>query len=325
MKHGPRWLARQLAELWALELAPRLVAGLPPAFAWRSCRALARLGGLYPEPVAAALASVPMAFPGTDLRRLARDVRSIWLLDIADLARSRRRPVEWLPRDLEVHGAWPTTGGFIAAGFHYGAGLWAFRHLRASGHRTTMLLAPLERTDFDAHPLRYRYARARIAELERIGGEPIIHRPGARARMLEALRRDVAIIGLFDVPPRLVPHGQRPVRLLGRDASLPGGMLALAAEAGVPVVPYWVEIDMASGRRRLVIGEMLSPEPAAESLQVLAQRLEVLIRNEPAAWLLWNEWPSWLRDAALLEAAPFPSGAAEGRLSGNGSAAGRSR
>jgi len=27
----------------------------------------------------------------------------------------------------------------------------------------------------------------------------------------------------------------------------------------------------------------------------------MLIRADPAAWLFWNEWPAWIRDAAELQ------------------------
>ncbi len=107
----------------------------------------------------------------------------------------------------------------------------------------------------------------------------------------------------MDVPPRLAPRGQRPVELLGHPASLPDGLLQLAADADVPIVPCWVELDFASGRRRVVIGEARAAAPFDATLSAIAATLDGLIRASPAAWMFWREWSGWLRDAAMLRAA----------------------
>lgn len=306
-------LRSRLHDAFILYLAPWLPSFLPWRLAWRCYRWLARWPGMYPEPTAAALRVVPDFLPVTDPAALARDVRSVWLLDAADLYLSQRRPRGWLPDHVEVEGRWPQ-GAFIAAGFHYSAALWVFHHLHRSGHDATMVLARLDPAEFKAHPMRYRYARRRAAEIARAAGRPIAWRPGVGVRLREELASGSAVLALLDVPPAVAPRGQFPVELLGQPASLPEGTLALAREAGVPVVPYWMEIDLEHGRRRLVIGPPLDPEPAAPVLAGLAARLDALIREQPAAWLFWNEWPGWLRDAAPLHAPSFSNGGPEGSL-----------
>lgn len=278
---------------------------------------------MYPEPVEGAASIAPRHLPLGDLDAFRRDLRTNWLLDAADLPSSRANRTDWLPRDVEVQGSWPARGGFLAASFHYGNGLWILRHLRASGHDSVFVSGRFEASDFAAHPVRYRYGRARMAEVERIGGRPSAYRPGVRGQILAALQGGTAVVGLVDVPPRLAPRGQCPVHLLGQPASLPLGLFELAREAAVPVVPCWVEPDFRSGRRRVVIGEALSPEAPGQIAATLANTLDRLLRAQPAAWMFWNEWPGWLADAAPLHAA-FPTGAAEGRLRGSEPVAGTS-
>ncbi len=184
--------------------------------------------------------------------------------------------------------------------FHYGTGLWLCRALRRAGRRSTFVSARFERDAFEARPLLHRYGEQRLAEVERLTGAPISYRPGARTTLLDALAQGVSVIGLIDVPPRLASRGQRPVELLGQPASLPDGLLALASEARVPIVPCWVEIDFASGRRRVVIGEARAPTPIDATLAELGGLLDRLIRAAPAAWTFWREWRAWLADAAPL-------------------------
>lgn len=320
---GKAGIRSRLSDWWLLRGAPALPARLPWLLAWPVYRLLARLWHMYPEPVEGAAAIAPAYLPIADCRAFRHDLRTNWLLDAADLVRSRRRRTDWLPDDLEVVGAWPARGGFVAASFHYGNGLWILRHLRASGHDSMFVSGRFEAADFSTHPERYRYGCARMAEVERIGGRPSAYRPGVRGQILAALEDGAAVVGLVDVPPRLAPRGQCPVHLLGQPASLPLGLFELAREAAVPVVPCWVEPDFRSGRRRLVIGEALSSEVPREVAATLAATLDRLLRAQPAAWMFWNEWPGWLADAAPLHAA-FPTGAAEGRLRGSESVAGTS-
>lgn len=315
-------LRARLYDLWILYLAPGLPSWLPWPWAYACYRFLARFRHMYPEPAEAAAAIAPQYLPIADIEAFKRDVRTVWLLDAVDLHLSRRHRTDWLPEHVEVRGRWPS-GAFVAVSFHYSTGLWVFRDLRRNGRDVMLVAARFERDDFRLNPLRYRYGAARFAEVERISAQPNAFRPGIREKLLAALARGVPVISVMDMPPRMAPRGQRPVRFLDHDASLPDGSLALAKDAGVPIVPYWIEIDLARGRRTLVIGEAIAPEPADAVLAGLAHSLDRLIRAEPAAWLFWNEWPTWMRDAAPLHASPpFSNEAAEGRLSGSAPVAG---
>jgi hypothetical protein len=259
-------------------------------------------------------AIAPAHVPIADLDAFRHDARTAWLLDTADLYLSRPRPVDWLPPWISVRGAWPS-GAFVALTFHYGTGLWLCRALRQAGHRSMFLSARFERADFSQRPWRHAYGQRRLAEVERIGGEPIAYRPGVRPLLLDALRRGSSVLGLVDIPPRLAPRGQHRVRLLDQTASLPDGLLRVAAEAQVPIVPCWVDIDFASGHRTVVIGDAQSPEPIGPVLAMLAATLDRLIRAQPAAWMFWPEWPGWTGDAARLHAAEtFSNRSATGTL-----------
>lgn len=303
-----------LHDAWILYLAPWLPSRLPWAWAYACYRFLARFPGMYGEPAAAAARIAPDYVPVRDLEAFKRDVRTVWLLDAVDLQLSRRKPADWLPAHVTVEGRWPA-GAFVAVSFHYATGLWVFRDLRRHGRDVVLVAARFDPNDYRRHPLRYRYGAARFAEVERISGQANAFRPGIRAKLLDALARGVPVVSVMDMPPRMAPRGQRPVRFLDCPASLPDGSLTLAKEAGVPVVPYWVEVDLAAGTRKLVIGEALAPDPVDRVLAELARSLDRLIRIEPAAWLFWNEWPAWQRDAAGLHAPPpFSNAAPEGRL-----------
>jgi hypothetical protein len=290
-----------LADTWMLSIAPGWPAHLPWPLAYACYRLLARQRSLYAD-FANGAACAPEYVPIADLDAFLHDVRTVHLLDVADLALSRRKPADWWPRHVEVAGEWPRERAFVVVTFHYGTGLWLCRALRRAGRRSTFLSGRFEREAFAARPLLHRYGTERLAEVERLTGAPIAYRPGARETLLDALAQGTSVLALIDVPPRLAPRGQRPVELLGRAASLPDGLLQLADEADVPIVPCWVELDFATGRRRVVIGEARAAAPFDATLAELAATLDRLIRAAPAAWTFWREWSGWLHDAASLGA-----------------------
>lgn len=298
-------LRARLHDSWILFFAPWLLSCLPWSCAYAGVRALARFRHMFAEPAEAAARVAPQYVAIADVRAFKRDVRSVWLLDAVDLYLSRRRRTDWLPAHIEVEGEWPK-GAFVALSFHYSTGLWVFRDLRRCGRDAMLVAARFDPGDYANHPARYRYGAARFAEVERISGQPNAFRPGIRGKLHGALARGVPVISVMDMPPRMAPRGQRPVRLLDHVASLPDGSLTLAQEAGVPIVPYWVEIDLQHGRRKLVIGKAIAPDPIDQVLAGLAGSLDRLIRMQPAAWLFWSEWPAWLRDASKYASTTNP-------------------
>jgi len=305
-------LGARMHDAWMLSIAPALPARLPWPLAYRCYRLIARDRSLFPDAASAALIA-PDYVPIDDVDAFVHKVRTFQLLDHADLVRSRRQPVDWWPDDIEVEGAWPRTGPFVVVSFHYGTGLWLLRRLRHDGFHSKLVSARFEREALASRPVLVRYGERRLAEVERICGEPIAYRPGARAALLGALQRGMPIIGVMDMPPRLAPNGQRPVEFLGQRASLPDGVLTLAAEMRVPIVPCWVELDFASGRRRVVIAEARPAEPIDDALAEIARLLDRLLRKEPAGWTFWREWRAWIDDAAPLYAPRSPDAASLSR------------
>jgi hypothetical protein len=281
-----------LRDRWVLFWAPRLISVLPWRLGYRLFRTWARSRTLFADQVDGASRIAAHHLRGTDPATFRRDARTVRLLEIADLYVSERHPPEWMAPFVSVRGSWPESP-FVALTFHYGTGLWVCRSLRQAGIRSMFVSASVAAAPADRRYSDRDYGLRRLAEVERICGEPVAIRPGVAPLLQDALDRGSAVVGLVDIPPRLAPRGQTPVHLLGQNASLPDGLLQLAAHARVPVVPCWVSVDVATGRRLLVIEHARPPAPFEEVLAGLAATLEKLVRAQPAAWMFWSEWPEW--------------------------------
>lgn len=287
----------QFTDAWQFFIVPIVAALLPWRLAYRWLRWLSRGASAFDEPAQAARAVAPQHLDVGDVERFTANVRLHWLLDTCDLYLSLlhwKRP--WRPWHIERVGEWPRDGRFVVAGFHHGNGHWMFKSLAEAGHDSVIVSARWDKADYPGLPVRFRYGCLRGYDMARLSGRPLIFRPNARQQLADSLAAGYAAIGVLDMPPRLAPNGQRPVRLLGNDASLPDGMLDLARDAGVPVVPYWMEYDLERGTRRFVIGEPLDPADPG-TLQKLADLLDAAVRKTPSAWFFWPEWPLWLEQA----------------------------
>jgi hypothetical protein len=257
--------------------------------------------GPFNESARPATSIAPEFIAIQDREHFAASCRVVWLLDACDLFLSVTRwHRRWWPWHVEQVGAWPRDTAFIATGFHHGTGHWVFRSLARGGHDSLLVSGRWDRRDYKGVPLRYWYGRLRGRDVERLGRRPVAMRPGVREKLVASLTAGTPVVGVIDMPPRLAPRGQKPVRLLDRDVSFPDGLLAIAAEVKVPLVPYWVEFDIEHCTRRFCIGQPLDPDDVDATLQKLADILDRQIRRTPEAWYFWPELPTWIEDAKAV-------------------------
>ncbi len=300
--HFVRRLVQEAADFWTLFIVPGVPALLPWRGAWSCYGAMSHFPLLLERQMRERADIAMQALPGIDRTRLLRRLRFLQMLDFADFHLARRARLDTAPNGhFIVEGEWPP-GPFLAVSFHYGNGMWMLRDLLRKGRRTTVVAAPFEPGDYKGRRVYLGYARGRHRTMERSAGAVAAYRPRVRDKLVAALARGDVVMSLLDLPPRLIPANQQVVELLGQTASLPMGVFQLAASVDVPVVPFWIEID-ARGVRKLVIDTARDPRDPASNLTYFAALLDRLIRQDPAAWHFWSEWPAWVRDAAQLSAA----------------------
>lgn len=270
-----------------LFLLPGAIALLPWRLGHRVARVVSRWPWLYREVVAAATTAAQAYGCCDDARAFAREQRYERLVDHIDLQLSRTRSDRFLARHVELLGAWPPGDGpVLALTFHWGGGHWGIRSLAATGRRVACLSAPFETQPPRGLSVALRYGYSRLAEVERVAGAKLIY-AGTNARpFYRALKRGESLLALIDVPPGEV-GGAHPVTLLGRPAVLPSGLLKLAQSTQLPVVMFAVEVDRASGRRRVHVSEAFRVDDRDEAMQRVAAELERLLRLRPAAWQFW--------------------------------------
>ena len=289
MPHALRLELRSLLEYFLL---PGLAAVLPWRIAFRLLRLATRYAGLYEEEWRPALVQARQCVEIEDEARWAHLYRLTRAVDHADFWSSRLRGDGWLRRHVDVRQPFPTlTTPAVGVFFHWCAGLWGARALKASGPRASVLAGRFSTRSMGGARLGYLYGHIRLRELARASGEPLIYAPGTVKRALATLAAGHWVCGTPDVPPTETALG-KPVTLFGRPAVFAEGLLLIARRANVPVVLFTLGLDPATGRRdQRVAGPFDPHDPAL--LQHIADYWQGLLRERSWGFSLWPAMPAW--------------------------------
>lgn len=285
-------LRHEARDLLELVLVPGLAALLPWPVCFRLFRWGCRLDILYRNECRDALAQAHAygCVPG-DAARWLQTCRLVTLIDNADFYLSRTRSDRWMTRHLHVTGEWPSPGvASLLCTFHWGAGLWALRHIGSQGLTAHAIVAKHVRANFKGRTVRYFYYGARNRENERALGTAGIEVSASPRPIMQALHANQQVIAAVDVPADQVAASE-PVSVLGHPARVPRGLFRIAAGSQVPMFIFLTGIRISDGKRTLQIHRL----SATGDLPVLVREtfalLEVAITTDPAAWHFWKIAP----------------------------------
>lgn len=283
LRQTTTWASHFLRDLLECRVLPRIAGILP----WRHFFLLSRFLCTFPylfEAEARAGVAGAKAFGYVDNSFIwLRNHRFVRLVDQVDASISAHCDDSWLDEHMEIDGEWPTVP-FVGITFHFGAGLWAIRHLHRKAIPSSFLSALLQPDMFPGHPLRYAFEVGRMAEVERVAGRPIIYVGGSFDKLQAALTEGTSIIGLIDVLPQFVPITQA-VTFLGRESRFPNGLIHLARHCQVPLAVFICYPSVETGRRKLAIRQIDASNP--DPLAAIIGTLENAISTASWAWHLW--------------------------------------
>ena len=283
-----------LRERWQFFVLPSFAAFLPWALCYRLFHSITWRHSCGIQTEFALQSAIENGFV-PDHQQWIANYRLTQLIDRADAFLSRFRSDRWLQKHVTVEGdEWPT-GPCIGITFHFGAGLWALRHLCNSRTKVAVLLA---RPDPSQQATALAYARFRAQEVERIACTPVIYTGGAKKIIRACLAAGDCVVGLIDVPPGFTQGEFCICNFLGRTCLFPLGLLRLADEAKVPVVLY-VSTIRNNGDRLLRVTHIHGD--AIRRMNQIVSLLEAHVRAEPTAWHMWATLKNFFVDIRHAE------------------------
>ena len=285
-------LRNEARDLVEMVLVPGIAALLPWPLCFRLFRRIARWDWLYRHECHEALRHASeRGWVRGDPAEWLRDCRLVTLVDNADYFLSRFRSDGWMDRHVEVTGAWPARSqAAILCTFHWGAGMWALRHIGRAGLAGHALVAPHLRENFPGRAVRYHYYDARNRENERaLNGTPVIEATALPRTLMRALQAGDQLLAAVDVPADQAAASE-PIRLLGMDARAPRGLFRLASASDVPMYVYLTGLRMSDGKRTLAIHKLEARE-LKPMMDEAFRHLEAAIESHPPAWHFWKVAP----------------------------------
>ena len=290
-------LRNEARDFLELVLVPGLAALLPWPVCFRLFRWGCRFNVLYRQECHDALlyARARGCVPG-DAARWLQTCRLITLIDNADFYLSRTRSDRWMARHLQVTGEWPAPGlASLLCTFHWGAGLWALRHIGKQGLTAHAIVAQHARANFNGRTVRYLYYGARNRENERALGTPGIEASASPRPVMQALRANQQVIAAVDVPADQVAASE-PVSILGHPARVPRGLFRIAAESQVPMFVFLTGLRLSDGKRTLQIHRLSANRDMQHLIRDAFALLEHALIANPAAWHFWKIAPRFFCD-----------------------------
>lgn len=295
-------LRNEARDFLELVFVPAIAVLLPWPLCFRLFKRLCRYGFLYRHMCSEALAhATAHGWVQGDPSKWLQTCRLVTLVDHADFYLSRSRRDRWMARNLEVRGEWPAPGKpAILCTFHWGAGLWALRHIGSCSLKAHAIVAPHSQAVFAGRTVQYLYYGARNRENEVALGTRSIEASPSPRQIILALRGNEQVVAAVDVPSDQAAASE-PVTVLGRHARAPRGLFRIAVESKVPMFVFLTGIRASDGKRTLRIQRLQEGDDIGQMMQDAFALLEEAIIAEPAAWHFWKVAPRFFRadDAPL--------------------------
>lgn len=292
-------LRTELRDLIELVLVPGLAAVLP----WKLCfwvfKRMARITWLYRHACLQALAHASaLGQVRINNSQWLATRRLVTLVDHADHYLARSRSNKFMERHMEVQGHWPDPAkAGICVTFHWGAGMWALRHVGLHGLHAQALVAATEGNPFAGRYVLQRYVMARTRSVGKALGRPPLVVTRSLRPVVQALRCNEQIFAAVDVPADQASASVG-VRLSGMQAKVPKGLLRLAVDMKVPVTVYVTGFHLETGKRLLKI---VTLEPSANSdaealAHIIFRHLDEALAHDNAFWHFWSEAPRFFNN-----------------------------
>jgi len=175
--------------------------------------------------------------------------------------------------------------GGILLSAHFGGGFWILPFLKERGIPVHFFSADIQRRNYPTGKALYYYHRLRMGAVKKASGEKILYKKEGRQELTSALNGGKWVIVLFDVPPFLV-RDVIEVPFLNQKAMFPKGIISIAKETHVPLLPFFSFLD-GGKRRRIFFEKPFFVDDVEEGVKTCVKLIEKEVVQRPDHWHLW--------------------------------------
>lgn len=282
---------RTAADAFILFLLPGFAALLPWSLGFALLKRCARSPRLYREATEPAWAAAREHCPGSDEKKWKYHYRLLRLVDHVDSYLTLLRGERWWRRHIDQYGEWPESrDARVFLTYHWGAGHWIWRRLRAQGFNARFLVKRVQGQALGYGRVSHWYGKFRAWAIRRIGSDGPLFIGGSGDAVNRELHAGGSIVGMLDLPASPTQRAMEMGLLDGR-ARFPLGLAHLAVGAGAGISLFSAGLDPGSGRRKLWIENLPAGVSAEETMRCYIAHLDQRLRAMPEFWQIWREAP----------------------------------
>ncbi len=177
-------------------------------------------------------------------------------------------------------------GPCILLSTHFGGGFWILPLLKSWGVSARFFSAEVRRENYPGQVSLYLYHWLRTLTVKQASGRKVLFKGKGKEEMRKALENGSCLIVLLDVPPFLVKE-RIEVVFLGKSASFPRGIVRIAKELELPILPFFSYLDQGK-LRRIRFEEPVRVKDERECVEKLVRLIEREILQRPDHWHFWS-------------------------------------
>lgn len=175
-------------------------------------------------------------------------------------------------------------GGVILICYHFGGGFWILPFLKDKGVRIQFFSTDIRKEDYPSKRAFYCYHKLSNWIIGRIFDRRVSFKKEGKRNLISALKEGVWVSTAFDVPPYLIKESIG-VNFLGRQTKFPKGLISIAKELNVPVLPFLSFLE-GGNSRRICFEKPIYVNDPEESVNECVRLIERGIMERPDHWHL---------------------------------------
>ena len=169
--------------------------------------------------------------------------------------------------------------------YHFGGGFWILPFLRGRGVRVQFFSTDIKKEDYPSKRAFYFFHKLSNWVIGRMFERRVSYKKEGKKNLLKALREGVWVTTAFDVPPYLVKENVE-VQFLSMKTRFPKGLISIAKELNIPVLPFFSFLENGTGRK-ICFEKPIYVKDEEECVKECVRLIDQRIRERPDHWHMW--------------------------------------
>jgi hypothetical protein len=292
-------MGRQIGDFLTYILLPVICVLLPYRWGQALLLVVARRGWLLRSRSELSLQLAHRYVEIEDATTWRRNWRLVEMMEARDLWLSVVGRAAAVSRRIKRHNIPQPKEGLVLLGLHYGPSAIVLKIFQEEGLGPRFVYRGIGPELRRLVPFQWVFSKLNVRYIQQSCQGKEIAVPGARSKLLAALKEPGTPVVLLDAP--VTRAGQSiHADVLGLDTEFAGEGPELLSQGQAHCVHYWLEVNE-SGERELYFGAISQPPTAQQLVTDYAGLMSAQLASNSAHWRLWHAADQLFRDSRVSD------------------------